>query len=75
MCPYTFCCRLHRCVLVRVGCEFCRVLPDSADAITLLSLFSMGDNKLWISISGFESLGGSQIFSITYLIKSFGGVP
>jgi len=26
----------------------------------------MGDNKLWISISGFESLGGRQTFSSIY---------
>jgi len=54
-----------RSVLVRLGCEFCRTLPNSAEEITLLSLLSMGDNKLWISISGFESLGSSQLFSRT----------
>ncbi|HXY09512.1 MAG TPA: hypothetical protein VEI52_16835 [Terriglobales bacterium] len=61
-------CIAHGCrsVLVRLGCGFCRTLPNSAEEITLLSLLSMGDNKLWISISGFESLGGSQIFSSAY---------
>jgi hypothetical protein len=45
-------------MLVPIGCGFFRTLPDSAQEIALCSWFSMGDNKLGISISGFESLEG-----------------
>ena len=36
----------------------CRILPTNSQYF----LCSIGDNKLWISISGFESLRGSQSF-------------
>jgi len=44
----------------RVWCGFCRGLPGSAKGTAGLSLFSEPLLGLWISISGFESLGGSQ---------------
>jgi hypothetical protein len=42
--------------LVRILQHF----PDSEERIALRSLFSDRSKELWISISGFESLGGSQ---------------
>ena len=47
-------------ILVRGWCGFCRTLPGFAERSTLFSLFSDLGKELWISLSGFESLGAAN---------------
>jgi hypothetical protein len=60
-------CSLTGCALLWCvwGADFV-ALCHSAEEESRFSLFSVLTNELWISISGFESLGGSQ-FVIKYL--------
>ena len=44
-------------------------LPDSSELTCVSALFRWAVLGLWISISGFESLGGSQIKHLPYQLS------
>ena len=57
--------------VVRGWCGFCRTLPDSAERSAVFSFFSESWKGLWISISGFESLGAAKTFQTLTVLRGF----
>ena len=56
-------------------CEIWSTLPHFAKKVALLSLFLRSRNELWISISGFESLGAANYFQLLPQISLVGSFP